>query len=567
MTDIHSSLDSPPPYSSVSVQVEMPSDTPSAPPLSDIEGNKPATDEHTTATSSSNSRPSFFYPSPNRPSVNIPDAQPAIPGRNGNARIPAYATDSPPSTPSIHHIQPPPPIAFERQESEDEEEYQEHHELLPSTYSSNQPPSPQEQHTVRNETALSVIPDNPKHKKRRCLHRCCYFLCCCCCLSGLSRRGKIILITCLLVLFSARIYVGYASRKVECRPDEIVSVPISFNVSHNLRVNLGGRVSGGRIVVRQLEDPNQSGSVEATIYARERSLQLAKYDLTQDDETTFEYRFKTDPWTWFTCIRAEIYINLPRNATSLVLETAATPVEILSKMSVDVMQIKTRNSGIQLKNDWSGKQLLLDSRNGAINTVNTSIRAQESVTMETSDGEIHVGHVESGNGVVHIRTRNDMITGDFIQAETVVTLETSNAEINVDDVVSVQDAVLVKTTNGRIRSNSVRAANTIDVMTMNGAVRLTTIAARSVQIITSSGQLDLNHIDAQEKINVETSNGELNATVDTMPQILTARFKTSNSPIFVHMVSDRHRHMLFDLKSMTDIDVTLSLQTILVHST
>lgn len=347
------------------------------------------------------------------------------------------------------------------------------------------------------------------------------------------------MITCLLLLFSAKIYIEYASRNIECRPDDIVSVPISFNVPQDLKIALTGRLSGGRIVIQQLDDPNRIGSVETTVHAREKSLERANYNLEQGTETTFEYHFRTDPWTWFTCIRAEMYINMPYNATSLVLETIGTPVEIVKNTSIDILHLKTKDSIINVKNDWTGKRLSLESLNGAINTINAYIRALKSVTMTTTEGEIQVGKIEAlENSTIHISARNEVITGDVIQAGSTVTLETSNAEINVGQIISLNDAVNVKTTNGKITSNNVQAATTMDVATINGRISIPVVKAPSVQITTSTGEVNLDHIHAQDKINIEASNGELNATVDTMSSVVTARFRTSNSPISVRMVGN-----------------------------
>lgn len=336
-------------------------------------------------------------------------------------------------------------------------------------------------------------------------------------------------------------YIFFAVRPTECRPDMIVSRPISFDVTQDLRVSLKGVLSRGRVIIQQAQDPHQGGRVELTAYGREGSLGNAKYSLKQDLETMFEYDSRTEFFTWSQCIRAEMYIYMPYNATSLVLEATDATVELVSNSTIEFVEIKTRNSMIAIKDDWTGKHLILESINGEINTVNAHVRAKDFVTMTTTNGEIQVGKVEAldDNERVWIEARDEVITGNVIAARSAITLETSNAEINVRGLVSVNGSVQVKTTSGKITSNKLQAATNADIQTTNGGVSISILAAKSVQVMTTNGQIVSDHIHAQDKINVETSNGELNAVVDTISSIVAARFKSSNSPVFVQMVSIR----------------------------
>ncbi|KAL1936694.1 hypothetical protein VTP01DRAFT_828 [Rhizomucor pusillus] len=297
---------------------------------------------------------------------------------------------------------------------------------------------------------------------------------------------------------------------------------LGFDVTQDLRVSLKGVLSRGRVIIQQAQDPHQGGRVELTAYGREGSLGNAKYSLKQDLETMFEYDSRTEFFTWSQCIRAEMYIYMPYNATSLVLEATDATVELVSNSTIEFVEIKTRNSMIAIKDDWTGKHLILESINGEINTVNAHVRAKDFVTMTTTNGEIQV-------------------------ARSAITLETSNAEINVRGLVSVNGSVQVKTTSGKITSNKLQAATNADIQTTNGGVSISILAAKSVQVMTTNGQIVSDHIHAQDKINVETSNGELNAVVDTISSIVAARFKSSNSPVFVQMPAS-HSGM-FEMKA------------------
>ncbi|KAI8384398.1 uncharacterized protein BYT42DRAFT_259484 [Radiomyces spectabilis] len=305
---------------------------------------------------------------------------------------------------------------------------------------------------------------------------------------------------------------------INCKGAETVYksvLPKEIQFDKDLSVSLEGHVSGGQLIIHSLPpgDEATSGSIHTRIrLAPPRLQEELSYTLDNDnDETRLVLKMPTHPLT-DSCIFVEMEIYLPTTTTSLRTSMPNIVTQVVDQLhDVDIVQLRSTNAPISLDQGWSGKQLVLETRNGNIR-VGNGLKSDETVSLKTTNGVIAVTDVT---------------------AKSYVALENTNGQIEAYTI-SANDKVLLRSSNGAIVSNAAVATQVI-VETSNGAVSLA-------------------HIQAKREALLKTSNAPIEATIENAKDVI-IKALTSNGPATIHMPMTFEGHFMIQTSNWSRANV------------
>lgn len=154
-------------------------------------------------------------------------------------------------------------------------------------------------------------------------------------------------------------------------------------------------------------------------------------------------------------------------------------------------------------------------------------KVYEEFYLSTSNADITVEEVNTGENLLYVHTSNGKITLTGVYAEE-VDAKTSNSAIVFEEVCG--DKAEAKSSNGRIEFTQVEIRE-IKADTSNASVRFDGVYGVTAQIESSNGSILLDTVHFDELLEAKTSNSSIEAVLDGGREEYSVDASTSNSEV------------------------------------
>lgn len=265
--------------------------------------------------------------------------------------------------------------------------------------------------------------------------------------------------------------------------------PRHISITQDVHVNIQGHISTGWVEIVPVSSEKE-GAITTDIDITPFK-DLKDFRFSVDNHTgALDIHFPSLSWR---CIDVKMKIYVPSNARSVWVSVSNIPITVDRSLQVDHLELKTSNANIRLKQGWSGREMLLRTKNAKVR-VDGALQAKDLISIRTSNGSVDVdGDMESGS---------------------TVDIETSNGSI----------------TTGNVRATHVTAD------TSNSSIKMNSVNAHNITAKTSNASVNLDHVYSDGLVIAHTSNSRINMDVAGDASRVQVRCTTSNSKINLNMV-------------------------------
>lgn len=275
-------------------------------------------------------------------------------------------------------------------------------------------------------------------------------------------------------------------------------IPNTIEFDDNVELVINGRVSNGLVTIIPLED-RHGGSILSDIQVYPPSLQ---------DKMTFDvqHNYNGGDSTKLTlqmpqefdnenedCVSVNIDIRLPYAANRLFVNVKNIDVRVQPFVkNVDTVDIKTSNGRIDF-GPWSGESLKLSTGNGELKV--GRLTAGGSVYLENANALIQLAENVDAKRMISVKNSNGVVEAfGSLRADDSVDIETSNSYVKLSQVFS--DSVSVSNANNEIQVDYIEAKNQVLAKSSNGPVTISVGATKNnqVKVINSNAHVNLHMV-------------------------------------------------------------------------
>lgn len=275
-------------------------------------------------------------------------------------------------------------------------------------------------------------------------------------------------------------YSGYCGRGVSWE-----ALPKQFTYEDTLIVRVAsGSLTSGHVTLKKLTDEMITSESLGNYGLVRTNSHVSPASLVDDPELTYtltnwvngtvlEIFIPEDVGRGRTCINIDFVIYVPENANTISVEVHNSRIEVLDEtIQAEQFLLQTTNRAIDFYPQWSGKELVLATKNAHIG-FSRPIQVTNDIVLSTSNG--------------FIRTR------ETVQAGQTAVFATTNAPVDVDKSLE---------------------APTLQIVSTNGALTVKDMVATHSQLKTTNARIDVEHAHIEALLSVQSSNGQVNVKVD-----------------------------------------------------